>query len=175
MSANILESDLDAKEHDIAKFALDLIVLTLRRASETNSDYLRRILVTLDTLTSLHEDNMSEMNPPVLVSLIQLMSRLLNDDGLISSSGDSLLAQFMSQLNARLLNASAHFLDSDSSAPKSIYLRREFKKFYLERLRKDPEGTRLDEISPANLDIVCEVIKHGLTSIKEPALIMDDV
>lgn len=182
VSENILieECDLDAKEHDQTKFALDLIALTLvenRITDDENSDYIRRVLVTLDTLTAIYANNMSEMNTSVLLSLIQLMSRLDTQILSLSPSIDSsstLLAKFYAQINTRIIASAPQFLDIDSSSPKSIYLRRDFKQFYLMQLCREPiEMSKLGELSSANLDIVCELVKHGLAEIRQPRPMLD--
>ena len=48
VEGNILDVDLDSKEHEVTKFFLDLITLTLKSTSGDYAVYLNRILTALD-------------------------------------------------------------------------------------------------------------------------------
>lgn len=156
VSTYVFDSDLNSKEPDIIKFCFDLISLTLKSPlNEDDSTYLNGLLTCIDQFTT--DSNIVDINPASLISLIRLLCQL---DEISDSTTTSLLNQYRNRVNARFLNAASHILDFDTSP--SVYLRREFVKFYLNRLNAG--DVRINTLTWSNLDLTVEFIKHKLIS-----------
>lgn len=162
VEGNILDVDLDSKEHEVTKFFLDLITLTLKSTSGDYAAYLNRILTALDAyIVNSSNGNVLSLDSAVLISLIRLMIQL--DDNSKSLDSPTLLNQLESRIHSHFLHETNEFLNFD--AQSSIYLRKEFKTFYVNRLKRG--HALIESITWSNMDIVCDLIKFGLISADE--------